>query len=66
MNWKEQPASSAQLTMIRDLYWQGSDYDSAMKKVAELKLRGITKGEASKEIDRLKTMKANGQLIGNL
>ena len=66
MDWKKQPATSAQLTAIRDLYWQGSNYETAMKKVAELKFRGITKGEASEEIVKLREKKANGQLLGNL
>lgn len=36
-----------------------------MAKVHTLKDAGITKGEASKEIDRLQDLKAKGQLLGN-
>ena len=65
MNWKNQPATSAQLTLIRDLYCYAIGWDRAMAKVHTLKDAGITKGEASKEIDRLQDLKAKGQLLGN-
>lgn len=66
MSWRDEPATSPQLSAIRDLYWKGSDYVTAMAYVQELKRKKITKGEASKIIDQLKDMKAHGQLHGNI
>ena len=63
MSWQDEPATSAQLTMIRDLLIYAVGWDRAMARVHEMKEAKLTKGMASQEIDKLKNLKAHGQLI---
>lgn len=63
MSWKDDPATSPQLTMLRDLYAYAMGWDKAMGKVHAMKDAKITKGMASEEITRLRNLKAHGQLI---
>ena len=63
MSWHDEPATSAQLTTIRDLYIHALGWNRAMGKVHELKASGFTKGMASQEITRLRSLKDQGRLI---
>lgn len=67
MSWRDEPATSPQLTAIRDFYWEsGMGYEKAMSKVHELKMRGITKGEASDKLAKLKEAHDKGTLNENV
>lgn len=54
-------ASRAQLQFLRNLYEPAIGYLEANRWVEVLRVRGISGGEASKEISRLLDLKAKGQ-----
>lgn len=62
--WESQPATSAQLTTIRDFYMREMGYERAMGAVHSMKDAGITKKQASKEIARLYECKSHGWPTG--
>ena len=64
MTWKDEPATSGQLTTIRDFYAREIGWNRAMGLVGEMKHNNITTGQASKEIARLYDCKAHGQPTG--
>lgn len=61
MSWRDEPATVSQMTTIRDFYAPAIGWNNATAKMMEMRKKGITKGEASDEIARLHTLKANGQ-----
>lgn len=64
--WEKEPATSAQLVTIRDLYMRQIGWDRAMGAVHAMKDAGITKKQASEEIARLLDCKAHGRSTGPL
>lgn len=64
MSWKDEPATISQLTAIRDFYAPAIGWNEAQAKVMDMKAKGLTKGEASKEITRLHDLKIHGQYTG--
>lgn len=61
MSWKNQPATVAQMTTIRDFYERAIGWNNATTVVEAMRQKGITKGEASEEITRLHELKIKGQ-----
>ena len=64
MSWRDEPATSSQLTAIRDFYATAIGWDNAMARVQLMKKSGFTKGQASDEITRLHEEKVYGRWTG--
>ena len=64
MSWQDEPATSVQLTTIRDFYAREIGWNQAMGAVHSMKDAGITKRQASKEIARLYECKSHGWPTG--
>lgn len=64
MSWRDEPASSSQLTTIRDFYSKAIGWSKANEKVKKMKESGISKGGASDEIKRLYELNTKGQWVG--
>lgn len=64
MSWRDEPATSSQLTAIRDFYSKAIGWSKSMEKVKEMKESGISKGSASDELKRLYELNMKGQWTG--
>lgn len=65
-DWKNELATTSQLTALRDFYYHAIGWNNAMAYVREKKINGMTKGQASKELNRLHELKTHGQWTGPL
>lgn len=59
-DWRKKPATSSQLTAIRNFYATSMGWMKAQGYVHSLGVNGMTRGEASDELNRLHNEKIHG------